>query len=165
MNTDKIVLAILAFLIMIVGIAIYLIPALIMDRKKYPRDWLFYIILVVADLIPTADEYQFIGYLSLFVTWAALMVAAIAYKKETAIVYLAAPYSHPYQSVKNQRFLIINQVAAQLMREGNIVFSPISHAHQIAVDHSLPTDWEYWQRSCEAFVSVSKKVVVIKFTG
>jgi hypothetical protein len=99
------------------------------------------------------------------VTWAALMVAAIAYKKETAIVYLAAPYSHPYQSVKNQRFLIINQVAAQLMREGNIVFSPISHSHQIAVDHSLPTDWEYWQRSCEAFVSVSKKVVVIKLEG
>lgn len=80
-------------------------------------------------------------------------------------IYLASPYSHKSEEVKHKRFLIINKYAAKLMREGNIVFSPISHSHPIAIDHKLPGDWEYWQKSCEAFVSVCKSMVVLKLDG
>jgi nucleoside 2-deoxyribosyltransferase len=57
-------------------------------------------------------------------------------------IYLAIPYSfNPAYS-----FRIANKVAAKLMSEGHVVFSPISHSHNIA-DHlpdKLRTDSKWW---------------------
>lgn len=81
------------------------------------------------------------------------------------IVYLAIPYSHPDKQVRHRRFEIVNKVAADLMRQGEIVFSPISHSHVIAVENDLPTDWDYWKKSCMEFVTRSDKVVVVCVDG
>ena len=59
-------------------------------------------------------------------------------------IYLAIPYSYnPAQS-----FAIANKVAAKLMSEGHLVYSPISHSHHIA-DHlpgHLRTDSHWWMQ-------------------
>ena len=59
-------------------------------------------------------------------------------------IYLAIPYTwNPEKS-----FEIANKVAAKLMNEGHIVFSPISHSHKIA-DHlpnNLRTDSNWWMQ-------------------
>lgn len=57
-------------------------------------------------------------------------------------VYLAIPYSfNPELS-----FSIANKVAAQLMQQGNVVFSPISHSHPVAefLPPNLKTDSHWW---------------------
>ena len=67
-------------------------------------------------------------------------------------VYLATPYTHDDPKVRHKRFLEINKIAAQLMNQGFIVYSPISASHQISVDHELPFTFDYWEASCEAFI-------------
>lgn len=81
------------------------------------------------------------------------------------MIYLAGPYSHESSVIKNNRFEKLTDVAAQLMNEGNIVYSPITHSHPIAIKHSLPGDWGYWQASCEAMLSRCDKMVIVKMEG
>jgi nucleoside 2-deoxyribosyltransferase len=60
------------------------------------------------------------------------------------MIYLASPYSHSDPAVREQRFRAVCQAAARLMRNGEIVFSPIAHGHPIAL-HGLPNDWRFWE--------------------
>jgi hypothetical protein len=79
--------------------------------------------------------------------------------------YLASPYSHPDPEVRHQRFEAVNKAAAELMRRGHVIFSPISHSHIIARDHDLPTDWEFWERIDLEFVKKCDELWVLKLDG
>ena len=80
------------------------------------------------------------------------------------MIYLACPYSHPDSNVREYRFMKANQAAANLMRDGHIVYSPISHTHPIAVDGGLPLDWAYWQSVDEFYIRLCEKVIVLMLT-
>jgi hypothetical protein len=56
------------------------------------------------------------------------------------------------------------QAAAELMRAGHIVYSPVSHSHPIA-QHGLPTDWSYWEWVDRRFLEVCDEVVVLTLDG
>jgi hypothetical protein len=81
------------------------------------------------------------------------------------LVYLAVPYSHEDPAIRQQRFERVSRVAARLMMEGHLIFSPISHTHQMCIEHEMPTDWEFWQKHCLAFVSASSRMIVLKLDG
>lgn len=81
------------------------------------------------------------------------------------LTYLAAPYSHPDRAVRIARFHAINSVAAELMRAGELVYSPISHTHPIAEAGDLPLGWDFWQKYDTAFIEHSKRVVVLQLDG
>ena len=56
--------------------------------------------------------------------------------KETAlangrqrIIYLAGPYTHGDPQIREQRYNIITSVAADLISQGYIVFSPLTMTH------------------------------------
>lgn len=78
--------------------------------------------------------------------------------------YLAIPYSHPDPAVMEERFEIANRVAADLMRQGRIIFSPISHSHPIA-QYGLPVTWDYWLQYDREIISYCSKLVVIMLPG
>ena len=78
--------------------------------------------------------------------------------------YLACPYTHPDAFIREIRFKTVNQVAAELMREGRIIFSPISHTHPIAL-HGLPKDWNYWQKYDLIFIRLCSKMIVLMLDG
>lgn len=82
-----------------------------------------------------------------------------------ALVYLATPYSHPDPEVRERRFREVNRVAANLMRDGLHVFSPISHTHPIAVAGDLPKSWEFWQAYDRAVLSACRNVMVLMQDG
>lgn len=63
-------------------------------------------------------------------------------------IYLAIPYS----GMEELSFKIANEVAAKLMNEGYIVFSPISHSHPLAVSHQMPGTWDFWKEFDESFI-------------
>ena len=48
------------------------------------------------------------------------------------VLYLACPYSHPDPTMREYRYSTVNRVAAQLMKAGIVVFSPLSHSVPIA---------------------------------
>ena len=79
--------------------------------------------------------------------------------------YLASPYTHDDPEVMEQRFHAVCRVAARMMREGELVFSPIAHTHPIAVAGELPRGWEFWERYDRAMISHASKVVVLTLPG
>ena len=76
-------------------------------------------------------------------------------------IYLAIPYS----GNENSSFVKANRKAAELMNQGNIVFSPISHTHPIASQCDLPADWEFWKKQDESFIEWCDAVYVYCLPG
>jgi len=82
-----------------------------------------------------------------------------------SFIYLACPYSHPSHEVRQQRFEAVNRCAADLMRLGHVVYSPISHNHPIALAHDFPKGWEFWGRMDEVFIRLAHKVYILQLPG
>ena len=80
-------------------------------------------------------------------------------------IYLAVPYSNGDAKTRQERFERVNRVAAKLMREGFLVFSPISHTHPIALAGELPKGWAFWKESCEEFLKWADEVFVLALEG
>jgi len=81
------------------------------------------------------------------------------------IKYLAAPYSHPDPRVREHRHDQATFVCAELIRRGEIIFSPITHCHFMAKGHRLPNDADYWLRYCLVFLRKSSKLYVLQLPG
>ena len=80
-------------------------------------------------------------------------------------IYLACPYSHKDPTVKQARFEAVNKVAARLMAEGYMVFSPISHTHPIALAGELPGDWKFWEAYDRTFLEWADELWVLELDG
>lgn len=76
-------------------------------------------------------------------------------------IYLAIPYS----GIEEDSFKIANEVAAKLMNEGHVVYSPISHNHPIAVAHDLPRGWDYWKDNDTEFVKWADELHLVIITN
>lgn len=81
------------------------------------------------------------------------------------LTYLAVPYSHPDPSIRQQRFEAVNRVAAKLINDGHLIFSPISHSHHIATQHGLECGWEFWKRHDQFFLSMCWRLLILKLDG
>lgn len=80
-------------------------------------------------------------------------------------IYLAGPYSHPDPEVRHFRFIELNKAAGQLMSQGLMVLSPISHSHPIVQCGTLPSDWGYWETFSRSCMSVCHKMVILCMNG
>ncbi len=80
-------------------------------------------------------------------------------------IYLATPYSDPDPAIQQSRFEVVNRVAGDLMREGFLVFSPITHCHSIALVSDLPKDWKFWKEIDLAFILWVDEVYVLRQDG
>jgi hypothetical protein len=80
------------------------------------------------------------------------------------LVYLASPYSHFDPAVQEARFQAVCRCAAEMMRGGDHVFSPIAHTHPIAA-HGLPGDWEFWQSYDRLMLSRCNELAVLCLPG
>jgi len=80
------------------------------------------------------------------------------------IKYLAIPYSHTDDYMKELRFEVANAVSARLMKEGEVIFSPISHSHPMA-KYGLPGDWDYWKDQDIMFLNVCSEFYVVMLKG
>lgn len=79
-----------------------------------------------------------------------------------AKIYIAIPYS----SVdKEASFRIANKVASEQYKLGNIVYSPISHSHPIAIQEGLPGGFEFWEKIDFEFIRWADYVLVVKMEG
>lgn len=78
--------------------------------------------------------------------------------------YLASPYSHPDESVREFRFREACRAASVLMRDGNNVFSPIAHTHPIA-QFGLPLGWDYWEAFDRFYIGVCDELLVLMLDG
>jgi hypothetical protein len=80
-------------------------------------------------------------------------------------VYLAYPYTSDNPSVMLSRFEAANRLAGQLMDEGLVVFSPISHSHPIAQHLDNARDGAYWAKQDAPFLAGAAAVIVATVDG
>ena len=80
-------------------------------------------------------------------------------------IYLACPYAHTDQAVREARVDAADMMAAQLMEQGHVVFSPLSHSHRIAhyIDNHL--DHDFWLNQDLSFIDWCDEVMVLKLDG
>lgn len=72
-------------------------------------------------------------------------------------VYLAIPYT----GMEEKSFKTVNAIAAKLFRNGQIVYSPISHWHSVALENDLPTVWDYWERLDTEFLKWCDYILMV----
>ena len=76
------------------------------------------------------------------------------------MIYLAIPYTfNPELSFK-----IANRAAADLMTEGEVVYSPISMGHVVAdyLDDDLRLDHEFWMKQCLPMLEKCDELRIVK---
>ena len=78
--------------------------------------------------------------------------------------YLASPYSDPEPAIRQERFDAVCRMAAELMRDGQLVFSPIAHSHPLT-QFGLPLDWEFWERCDRHHLAHCTELVVLMLPG
>ena len=72
-------------------------------------------------------------------------------------IYLSIPYS----GIKEKSFKIVNEVAAKLLQQGYVVYSPISQGHAIVQENELPNTREFWEESEKEFISWCDTIMVV----
>lgn len=61
------------------------------------------------------------------------------------IIYLATPYSHECEKVMQLRADMVSEYSARQTKLGYVVFSPITHSHELA-KYGTPTSWAFWSQ-------------------
>ena len=80
-------------------------------------------------------------------------------------VYLASPYTHAEESVREDRYRAVVKKAAELMEQGYSVFSPIAHTHEIGLLLRRPVDHDFWMLQDVAILRHCAKVSVLMLPG
>lgn len=81
-------------------------------------------------------------------------------------VYLACPYSHKDEKVKEYRFEEANKAASNLIQQGCIVFSPISHS--VPISRYLKEEnytYDVWLEQDFAFLDWCDSLYVLCLPG
>jgi hypothetical protein len=81
------------------------------------------------------------------------------------ITYLASPYSHSDERVREKNYQIISEVAAFLVSKGEVVISPITYGHTLLSFREMPGDWEFWKNFCISILSKCDKMIVCTMPG
>ena len=84
------------------------------------------------------------------------------------IIYLACPYTDASVDVRELRFNAATRAAAALIKQGHIVFSPITMSHPIDVvlageRGTLGSD--FWVAFDEAFMSFCSEMAILRIQG
>lgn len=82
-------------------------------------------------------------------------------------IYLAAPYSHHHADVRESRVAETTRVAARLMEQGHVVFSPITHGHECAkyLPKALVENHDFWIQQCLPMLEDCDLMVVVPLEG
>lgn len=82
-------------------------------------------------------------------------------------IYLAAPYTSNNPEICEARVELASMAAAKLMELGFVVFSPITHGHQVA--SHLPEEKQnshtFWMQQCLPILGVCDVLVVLPLEG
>ena len=79
--------------------------------------------------------------------------------------YLAAPYSHADQEVMEARYQFITKVTGHLMKKGEVIFSPVTHSHPVAMIGNVPNNWEFWRKQDFAILERCDRLLVLMLQG
>lgn len=81
------------------------------------------------------------------------------------MIYLATPYTHRDNFVMENRYREALECAADLIKQGKRVYSPIVHFHPMACIYGLPRDIEFWGTMAFDMIDRCDEFVVLLMEG
>lgn len=82
------------------------------------------------------------------------------------IIYLASPFSHCQETVRESRFQAVRRVAADMMGRGIKVYSPICYTYQFFhLFDGFDMRWEYWKAFDLRMLGFCERLVVLQLIG
>lgn len=81
------------------------------------------------------------------------------------MIYLASPYSHHSATVMERRFTLVMGATASLLRNGNVIYSPILHFHPLSLAHDLPGNFEFWKNINMGMLEKADELWVLRLDG
>ena len=84
---------------------------------------------------------------------------------KSELIYLAGPFTHKDEAVKEQRFEAFNAASHKLFMDGYAVYSPISMCWPIAKQCGMPTDFAWWSWYNRLMISKCDKLIVLRLPG
>lgn len=80
-------------------------------------------------------------------------------------IYLACPYAHDDESIRNYRAEEATRCAAKLMEAGYPTFNPVGHGHPInlVAGHQIPH--EQWMRLDMLILAAAEMLVILGLPG
>ncbi|OGT57538.1 MAG: hypothetical protein A3E01_08350 [Gammaproteobacteria bacterium RIFCSPHIGHO2_12_FULL_63_22] len=82
-----------------------------------------------------------------------------------ALTYLAAPYSHQDPEVRRMRYWSSVMKAAEMMKSGECVFSPIAHTHEIGLMMGDAVNHDFWMQQDREILKHCEKLAVLMLPG
>ena len=79
--------------------------------------------------------------------------------------YIACPYTDPNRKVEAERYEAVRHFVAEYSRRGQIVYSPILHFHDAAVQHNLPTAAAFWREHNATMLRYASRLLVYRLPG
>ena len=90
-----------------------------------------------------------------------------SHPRAAGIIYLACPYTDSDPTIREARFHAANEAAGALIKQGHIVFSPITMTHPLdkvlAGDDTMGSD--YWVEFDVAFMEACSEMIVLMIDG
>lgn len=81
-----------------------------------------------------------------------------------SIAYLACPYTDPDPRVKEMRLLLVTRVAFDLMRQGVMVYSPLTH--NVPIDQlGMHGNWVTWKDFDHGMLRRCDRIIVLRLPG
>ena len=81
------------------------------------------------------------------------------------LIYLACPYTDKDEQTEVLRYITASVCAADRMKRGELIFSPITHSHPIKHYGRLEGTFEFWKDFCLATLSACQEVYVLTLPG
>ena len=84
------------------------------------------------------------------------------------VIYVGGPYTHADHNIRRKRFEALTAVAAEIVKQGHIVYSPITHTHPIDlhfVRGDVHLSYDFWCDFDETFMSVCTEMVIVPLEG
>lgn len=79
-------------------------------------------------------------------------------------IYMASPYSGTPEQ-QQERYEKARWAAAELIKQGSVIFSPIVHCHEILFNHDLPGDIDFWHWYDRAMIEAAHTFAILKLPG
>lgn len=80
-------------------------------------------------------------------------------------IYLASPYSHKVQLIRDRRFILVSFLAAQLTKQGYNVYSPILNGYIMSQYAEFPQTYDFWEARDKQFIVWCAEFWMLKLDG
>jgi Domain of unknown function (DUF1937) len=86
-------------------------------------------------------------------------------QREGRLIYLASPYSHAEEHIKQARFEQVMEATAYLLADGHFIYSPILHNHPMATRCGIPGEWSFWNEFDTVMIARCDELWVLDIEG